>query len=65
LKRLPLSDPEYSRVAIGLGSVVSLGDLKLAEALFTKAYQQANNDKERALSAFNLFLSSVCSPTSL
>jgi tetratricopeptide (TPR) repeat protein len=56
LKRLPPSDPEYSRVAIGLGSVVSSqGDLKQAEALFTKAYQQANNDKERALSAFNLF----------
>jgi len=56
LKCLLPSDPEYSRVAIGLGSVVSSqGDLKQAEALFTKAYQQANNDKERALSAFNLF----------
>ena len=56
LKRLPPSDSQYSRVAIGLGSVVSSqGDLKQAEALFTKAYQQANNDEERALSAFNLF----------
>jgi serine/threonine protein kinase len=56
LKRIPSSDPQYSRVAIGLGSVVSSqGDLKQAEALFTKAYQQASNDNERALSAFNLF----------
>ena len=56
LKRIPSSDPQYSRAAIGLGSVVSSqGDLKQAEALFIKAYQQASNDKERALSAFNLF----------
>ncbi len=55
-KRIPLSAPEYSRVAIGLGSVVSSqGDLTQAEALFTKAYQQASNDEERALSQFNLF----------
>ncbi len=55
-KRIPLSEPEYSRVAIGLGSVVSSqGDLKQAEALFTKAYRQAGNDDERALSQFNLF----------
>ncbi|MEK8016054.1 MAG: protein kinase, partial [Candidatus Parabeggiatoa sp.] len=56
LKRIPPSEPQYSRAAIGLGSVVSSqGDLKQAEALFIKAYQQASNDKERALSAFNLF----------
>jgi len=43
-------------VAIGLGSVVSSqGDLKQAEGWFSQAYQQANNDEERALSAFNLF----------
>jgi serine/threonine protein kinase len=55
-KRISVSSPESSRVAIGLGSVVSSqGDLKQAKALFTKAYQQANNDEERALSAFNLF----------
>jgi len=55
-KRISVSSPEYSRVAIGLGSVVSSqGDLKQAKALFTKAYEQANNDEERALSAFNLF----------
>ena len=56
LKRISPSDPQYSRAAIGLGSVVSSqGDLKQAEALFIKAYQQASNDKERALSQFNLF----------
>ncbi len=56
LKRIPSSDPQYSRVAIGLGSIVSSqNDLKQAEALFTKAYKQANNDDERALSQFNLF----------
>jgi len=56
LKGISSSDPQYSRAAIGLGSVMSSqGDLKQAEALFTKAYQQASNDNERALSAFNLF----------
>ncbi|HIE00324.1 MAG TPA: hypothetical protein EYP59_08555, partial [Thiotrichaceae bacterium] len=56
LKRIPLSDPQYSRVAIELGSVVSSqGDLKQAEALFSQAYEQANNEDERALSQFNLF----------
>jgi len=55
-KRISVSSPEYSRVAIGLGSVVSSqGDLKQAKTLFTNAYEQANNDEERALSAFNLF----------
>jgi hypothetical protein len=47
LKHIPSSEPQYSRVAIGLGSVVSSqGDLKQAETLFTKAYQQAGNNKE-------------------
>jgi len=57
LKRIPLSDPQYSRIAIELGSVVSSqGDLKQAEALFSsQAYEQANNEDERALSQFNLF----------
>jgi serine/threonine protein kinase len=56
LKRIPLSAPKYSRMAIGLGSVVSSqGYLKQAKALFTKAYRQASNNEERALSAFNLF----------
>ena len=55
-KAISRSDPQYSRVAIGLGSIVSSqGDLQQAEALFTKANQQANNDAERALSQFNLF----------
>lgn len=55
-KHVLLSDLQYHRVAIGLGSVMSsLGELKQAEELFTKAYQQANNDEERALSRFNLF----------
>jgi serine/threonine protein kinase len=60
LKRIPDSDSQYSRVVIGLGSIVSSqGDLKQAEALFIKAYQQANNDDERALSQFNLFQVSI------
>jgi len=60
LKRIPDSDSQYSRVAIGLGSIVSSqGNLKQAEALFIKAYQQANNDDERALSQFNLFQVSI------
>jgi len=55
-KQLSPSDAQFSRVAIGLGSVVSAsGDLKKAEALLIKAYQQAQNDDERGLSAFNLF----------
>lgn len=55
-KNLLTSDPQYSRAVIGLGSVVaSQGDLEQAEALFSQAHQQANNDEERALSAFNLF----------
>ncbi|MDM8567079.1 leucine-rich repeat domain-containing protein [Candidatus Halobeggiatoa sp. HSG11] len=56
MQHLSPSVPQYSQAAIGLGSVVSsLGDLQQAEALFIKAYQQARNDEERALSAFNLF----------
>ncbi|MDM8568511.1 leucine-rich repeat domain-containing protein, partial [Thiotrichales bacterium HSG1] len=56
MQHLSPSVPQYSQAAIGLGSVVSsLGDLQQAEALFNKAYQQARNDEERALSAFNLF----------
>lgn len=56
LKAISLSEPQYSRMAIGLGSIVSSqGYLQQAKALFTKAYKQANNNAERALSAFNLF----------
>jgi serine/threonine protein kinase len=56
LKRLPRSDPQFSRIAIVLGSVVSsTGNLEQAEALFVEAHQQARNDAERGLSAFNLF----------
>jgi serine/threonine protein kinase len=56
LKRIPTTAPQYAQLAISLGSVVSSqGDLQQAEQLLTTAYQQANNDKERALSAFNLF----------
>ncbi|MEN8220262.1 MAG: protein kinase [Pseudomonadota bacterium] len=55
-KKLSPSDTQFSRVAIGLGSVVSAsGNLEKAEVLFIKAYQQAQNNDERALSAFNLF----------
>jgi len=55
-KNLPPSDAQFSRVAIALGSVVSAsGDLKNAGALLSKAYKQARNDEERALSVFNFF----------
>lgn len=55
-RNVALSSPQYSQIAIRLGSVVSSqGDLTQAEALFAKASQQANNDDERALSQFNLF----------
>ncbi len=55
-KKLSPSDAQFSRVAIGLGSVVSAsGDLDKAESLLLKAYQQAQTDDDRALSAFNLF----------
>ncbi|MEN8215661.1 MAG: protein kinase, partial [Pseudomonadota bacterium] len=56
LKRLSHSDPQFSRVAVVLGSVVSsTGNLEQAEALFVEAHQQALNDAERGLCAFNLF----------
>jgi serine/threonine protein kinase len=56
LKRIPTTAPQYAQLAISLGSVVSSqGDLQQAEQLLTTAYQQAKNDEERALSAFNLF----------
>jgi serine/threonine protein kinase len=56
LKRLPHSDPQFSQIAIRLGSVeASTGNLEQAEALFVQAHQQARNDAERALCAFNLF----------
>ncbi len=55
-KNLLTSDPQYSRAVLGLGSVIaSQGHLEQAEALFSQAHKQANNDEERALSAFNLF----------
>jgi serine/threonine protein kinase len=55
-KKLSPSDAQFSRVAIGLSSVISAsGDLDKAEALLLKAHQQARNDEERALSTFNLF----------
>jgi formylglycine-generating enzyme required for sulfatase activity len=55
-KGLSLATPEYSHIAMQLGSVVATqGDLKQAKQLFSQAYQQADNDNERALSQFNLF----------
>jgi len=55
-KSLPPTNSQFSRVAIELGSVVSsAGLMDKAEALFAQAYQQAQNDEERALSAFDLF----------
>ncbi len=56
LKRIPSSAPQYSQMAIELGSIVaSQGNVTQAEALLIKAYQQARNDEQRALAAFNLF----------
>ncbi|MEN8214857.1 MAG: leucine-rich repeat domain-containing protein [Pseudomonadota bacterium] len=55
-KRIPTSDPQFNQIANGLGSVIfSTGNLEQAKALFIKALQQAQNDKQRALNAFNLF----------
>jgi len=55
-KQMPYSSPQFSRLAIGLGSVMSsAGDLEKAEFLLIQAYQNARNDVERALIAFNRF----------
>ncbi len=56
LKMIPPSSPQFSRLTIGVGTVVfSTGHLAKAEVLFVQAHQLARNDVERALSAFNLF----------
>jgi tetratricopeptide (TPR) repeat protein len=55
-KKLSPSDAQFSRVAIGLGCVVSAsGNLEKAEALLLQAHEQAQNNAELALSAYNLF----------
>jgi len=56
LKMIPPSSPQFTRLTIGVGTVVfSTGHLAKAEVLFVQAHQQARNDVEQALSAFNLF----------
>ncbi len=55
-KQMPSSSPQFSRLAIGLASVVSsAGYLEKAEFLLIQAYQNARNDVERGLIAFNRF----------
>jgi len=55
-KQMPSSFPQFSRLAIGLASVVSsAGYLEKAEFLLIQAYQNARNDVERGLIAFNRF----------
>jgi Leucine-rich repeat (LRR) protein/tetratricopeptide (TPR) repeat protein len=55
-KRIPTDDPQFNQIANGLGSIIfSTGNLEQAKALFIKALQQARNDQQRALNAFNLF----------
>jgi parallel beta-helix repeat protein len=58
LKALPHSDPDYNKVVIMGGSLLSsTGDIAAAEKLFLQAFNQAApHSDEKALASFNLFL---------
>jgi serine/threonine protein kinase/archaellum component FlaC len=56
LKHLSPQHPEYSRVSIMAGSVLSsTGALEQAEQLFQQALDRTQNNAERALAHFNFF----------
>ncbi|MEN8221579.1 MAG: serine/threonine-protein kinase, partial [Pseudomonadota bacterium] len=57
LKALPHSHPEYNKVVIMGGSLLSsTGDIAEAEILFCQAFEAAENSADKALASFNLFL---------
>ena len=57
LKALPHSHPDYNKMVIMGGSLLSsTGDIALAEKLFQKAFKGAQNQADKALASFNLFL---------
>ena len=57
LKVLPSHDPDYNKVVIMGGSLLSsTGDMAAAEKLFFQAFKTAQNPADKALASFNLFL---------
>ncbi|MEK8017026.1 MAG: protein kinase, partial [Candidatus Parabeggiatoa sp.] len=56
LKQLSPQTPEYSRVSLIVGSVLSsTGELLQAERLFTQVIENTDKSDEKALAHFNLF----------